>query len=102
MTGPPPGWSRLYASCSVADISGCMSSGCSCPHRLVTHDAPVTEGDDAVSLVGDIAVVGYHDHGLVIALVGEPEQRDDLRGIGAIQVAGRLVGQDQRGGVDEC
>src|SRR5262249_1633414 len=100
-TGPPPGWSPQYASGSVSGTSEYTSSGCSCPHRLVAHDAPIAEGDDAVGLQSDVAVVGHHDQRLMVALVGELEQRDDLLGVAAIQVAGRLVGQDQRGVIDQ-
>src|SRR5579859_6277918 len=98
MTGSPPGWSPQSAAGSAAGTSGYTSSGCSCPHRLVPQDAPVAERDDAAGLQGDVAIVGHHDQRLMVALVGELEQRDDLLGIVAVQVAGRLVGQHQGGG----
>ena len=70
--------------------------------RPVVDDAPVGELDDAVGDVGGVGVVGDHDDGLAELVDGAAQQRrarrrDDVR----VEVAGRLVGEHDRGPRDE-
>src|SRR5262245_52250443 len=58
---------------------------------LVAFDPAVTDVDDAVGVIGDVALVGHEDDG-VAALVELREQRHDLVARGGVKVAGGLVG----------
>ena len=54
----------------------------------------VTQADDPLGVGGDVVFMRDHDNGA--AFIVEPfEQRQDLLGGHAIQVAGRFVGQDE-------
>lgn len=63
---------------------------------LIARHLAVTDGDDAVGVLGDVALVGDQDNG--VALGVEPlEQRHDFHAGGGVQVARRFVGKQDRG-----
>src|SRR6266700_3021848 len=62
---------------------------------------PGVHDQDAICLSGDGRVVGNHDHGGV-AFAGNPQYQSDDFGCGLrVQAPGRLVGQEERGLVDQ-
>ncbi len=62
---------------------------------LVAHDATGLEGHDPLAQRGhDLGVVGGHEHGRA-HLVDAQQQLDDLPADERVEVAGRLVGDDQ-------
>ena len=75
--------------------------------RLTTHDfrlmtnQPVLPMHDAASARADGGVVGDDDEGLSVFAVQALDQLHHHGGGRAVEVAGRLVGPDDRGGVDE-
>ena len=69
-------------------------------HPAIVHDAPFGEADPALQRVGDRRVVRDDDH-RGAELVADPvEQADDQIAVGPVELAGRLVGEQQlrRGG----
>ena len=67
---------------------------------LVAHHAAVAHDEVALAVAGDVELVGDHDDGdaLVVEFL---EHAHDLDGGPAVEVAGRLVGEEDRGVVDE-
>ena len=63
---------------------------------------PVFDGDDAVRAQRNALVMRDDDDGLVEFLVELAQQRNDLFGIFAVQVAGRFVGQNDGRVVGQC
>src|ERR1700733_7878958 len=59
----------------------------------LAHEPPVAHGYQAIGGGGDPLVVGDHDERLP-ARVELVEQAQDVGGCGAVQVSGRLVGED--------
>ena len=57
-------------------------------------DATIGEEDHAVRVAGRDRVVGHHDDRLAELAHGMAHEREDLRTGGAVEVAGRLVGED--------
>jgi hypothetical protein len=72
-----------------------LSGAC---HRLVGDDAAVDQFDDAVAAGRQARVVGDDQEGGALAAVEFAEQGEDVVGRVGIEVAGRLVGEDQRRG----
>ena len=68
---------------------------------LFVHDLAVDHPHDPVGLAADADVVRDDQEGQVVLSVQLPHQGDDLVGVLAVEVAGRLVGPDDRGVVDE-
>src|SRR5579872_2957640 len=67
----------------------------------VVDDGAVTEPDQAFGSGGDLRVVGG-EHDCHAVFGAEPgEQVEDVGGVGGVEVAGGLVGQQQCGGVDQ-
>ena len=64
-------------------------------------DPPVADGDRAVQGVAHHRVVGHHHHGGAFGLVGRTDQVQDRGGRGPVELAGRLVGQQQPGPVGQ-
>src|ERR1041384_4796058 len=69
-------------------------------HRVVADDPPVTELDDAAGVLRDVGLVGHQDDGDAL-LVQRLEQRHHLDRGPAVEVAGRLVRQQNRGAGDQ-
>ena len=68
---------------------------------LVADDPALLERDDALAEGGDdVGVVGRHQHGHA-ELVDPQQELDDLPADQRVEVAGRLVGDDQARVVDE-
>ena len=65
------------------------------------HESSVKHGEAAVAAFGKLGVVGHKDDGGTV-LAGEFEEKiEDAIGIGGVEVARGLVGQDEVGGVGE-
>ena len=69
---------------------------------LVPDYEPVTHPDDPVGERADLGVVGHEDDGLATLTVEPSQEAEDLRRVGGVEVARRLVGQDQRRLVDQA
>ena len=68
---------------------------------LVADHAALLEGDDALPERGDdVGVVGGHEHGHA-ELVDPQQELEDLPADQRVEVAGRLVGDDDARVVDE-
>src|SRR5690606_29448253 len=69
---------------------------------LGLHQFAVDDADVAIGLGREIHVVRDNDYG-AMALVDElPEDREDLTPRGTVEVAGRLVGEDNLRTIGEC
>ena len=60
-------------------------------------DFAVLNADDAVRQLSDFLVVGDHHDGLAEFLARHPQKRQHVLTGAAVKVAGRLVGQQNRG-----
>ena len=69
--------------------------------RDVGDDLPVAHGDDARGEAGDVRLVRHEDHRHPALAVQALEERDDLEARRGVEVAGRLVGEEQRRAPDE-
>ena len=62
-------------------------------HNLgVVGHHPVEQVDHPVGQAGDAGIVGHHQDRLAVGMRAA-EQAEDVAGVGAVQVAGRFVGQ---------
>ena len=61
----------------------------------IVFDQPVAQSHHAVAVLGDLGFMGHDDDGLATAME-LVEQRHDLHGRRGIEVAGGLVGQQDR------
>ena len=68
--------------------------------RFARHDAAVEQMHDSVCLRGASWRVGHHHHGRTFAMQ-HAEHVHHVGTVAAVEVARRLVGEDQRGIVDE-
>src|SRR5450756_1811254 len=68
---------------------------------LVRLDHPVAERDDAGAVFGDVALVCDEEHGNPAFLVQRLEHVHDLDGGPGVEVAGRLIGEEDRRVVDQ-
>ncbi len=96
MAGPRRGAARC------ADFRWCVEGGGSCTpsrRRSSTH-LPVAEAHDALGLGGDVGLVGDQHDGAPFE-VEVREDREHVLGGVRVEVAGRLVGEDQRGVGDD-
>ena len=64
-------------------------------------NAAVAQANDAVGQGGGIGIVGDHEHGDAALLVEPAQEGKNLRAGLGVEVAGGLVGQDDRGVVDQ-
>ena len=62
------------------------------PCLLVAGDQPVANADDAPRVFGDVLLVRHHDDGVALPREFREERQDFRAGLG-VEVAGRLVGQ---------
>src|SRR5262245_3591575 len=80
------------------------SSGGSCDGSRATDvgdDVPVAEGDAALGELGDVGLVrDEHDRDALVAVEAD-EQVQDVEARLRVEVAGRLVGEQERGAVHE-
>src|ERR1700736_6692832 len=67
----------------------------------IGEDLAVLEADDAVGLPGDVRVVRDDDEGHAVLPVHASHQVDDLLAGLAVDLAGRLVAEYERGLVDQ-
>src|SRR5437660_12616406 len=67
---------------------------------LVGPDHAVADSDDAVSVLCDIVFMRDHDDGIALRMQAVHERHDLVASLG-VQVAGGLIGQDDRRIVDE-
>src|ERR1700722_2335130 len=67
---------------------------------MVAGDDTVADSDNAVGVLGDIWLVGYDDDRVAVGMEVVEESHDLVAGLG-VQVSGGLVGQDDRGLVDQ-
>src|SRR5712692_8358399 len=65
--------------------------------RLVAHDAPVAERDHAVGERGQRRIVGHQHQRTAEVAVQRDQEIDDLLARGRIEIARRLVGEEERG-----
>src|ERR687897_2906255 len=68
---------------------------------MLLDDEAVEHADDPVGRLADGDVVSDDEKGQPALDVEPPHQLDDLLGVLAVEVAGGLVGPDDRGVVDE-
>src|SRR5215212_6872994 len=68
--------------------------------RVVAGDQPVAEDDHAPRVRGDVGLVGDHDDGLALRRQLLEDAHDLLGGL-RVEVARGLVGEEDRGAVDE-
>src|SRR4051795_9814239 len=95
---PVPVSEKTYLSCMVPPPSVLEAVDAA---GLVTNDAAVVELDDALAhLVDDAGIVGGHEHGRAGAVDAVQELHDADAGV-RVQVAGRLVGDEDLGAVHE-
>ena len=74
-----------------------ISSALLCPREpVLVDDLAVLEEDDPVGVGGNARIVRDDDHGAAPVVRGFAQQADDLVAGLRVQVAGRLVAQDQR------
>src|SRR5687768_3027257 len=85
----------IAASAILKDSDRSRASFISAPPG-VALDQAVAQAHDAVRVGGDVVLVGDQDDGVALG-VQVAEHAHDLGAGGAVQVAGRLVGQDDRG-----
>ena len=64
--------------------------------QAVLDEASVPEGDDAVAPVGDGALMGDDEHGVVLLVAEFPEEPADVLGGGGVEVSGGFVGEEER------
>ena len=83
---PPPG--LIILGVRLLDLLGRAS--------LIGTDLAVPDVDDPVGVVGHVRLVGHEEHGDTHLLVEPDEGGDDLLAGAAVQIACRLVGQDER------
>jgi len=67
---------------------------------VIAGDDAVADGDDAVSVLGDVWLMGDEDDGVSLGVEVVEEGHDLVAGLG-IQVAGGFVGEDDGGPIDE-
>src|SRR5689334_22858647 len=67
---------------------------------MVAGDDAVANGDDTMSVLGDIRLVGDEDDGVAPSVEFIKEGHDLVAGLG-VEVAGGLVGEDDGGVVDK-
>ena len=67
----------------------------------VRHDSPVAHHDHPIRVGGDIGFVGYHDHRDALLAIELADDLHDLVRGARIEVAGRLVGKQYSGMVDQ-
>ena len=77
-------------------MSGVASWSARRPSSIVVADPAVADDEDAVRIGGRLRVVGDEDDRLVPLLAGAPERVEDLGAGRVVEVAGRLVGEQQR------
>ena len=65
--------------------------------RFDSANLPVAHVDDAVGDGGGLGIVGDHEHGLPEFAVGEAEHVEDRVGVFGVEIAGRLVGENDGG-----
>ena len=87
----------------VEVLAGVLAGGRFAGDAFEAHFAPNLGGhlavayhDDSADLIGDVGVVGDYKHGGPQRLVDPAEQVQYFRRRGVVQLAGRLVGQQQR------
>ena len=71
------------------------------PTCAIVHDQPVGDMDRAIGVCRHLGVVSYEDdsHAMNVQPLEHPQ---DLVAGMRIEIAGRLVGQQQRGVIDQC
>src|SRR5574338_411109 len=75
-------------------------SGGALAHGAVGRHLAVAEGDDPLGAGRDVGLVGHHDDRLSLRMQLLEHRHDFLAG-GAVEVAGRLVGQENARPVDQ-
>ena len=66
--------------------------------RVIRNHKAITDLDDALGALGNVRLVGDHHDGHAGLLVQLLQQREDLLGHAAVEVAGRLVGEEHAAG----
>jgi hypothetical protein len=61
----------------------------------------VFEGDDAVEAMGEFEIVGRNEGGKALGADDLDQDRHDVRPGGVVEIAGRLVGEEDLGVVGE-
>src|SRR5262245_27657534 len=98
----------MYKPSSYREVSGAMGGMAGypqarlCGHPVersggrVLHELALFQMEDALRPRGGVRVVGHHDHSLAkLAAKKLHDRQDFVRGLG-VQIAGRLVGHNQR------
>ena len=78
-----------------------LAHGCLLQGVMIADDAAVGEADDARCVFEQALVVGGEDEGETEAAVQVAHQVDELRGVAGVEVGGGLVGQHQRGTMND-
>src|ERR1039457_5383485 len=68
---------------------------------LIRKDSTIAHCDHSIGICGDIWFVGYHYYGDALLAIESANDFHDLMGGARIEVAGRLVGKQYSGMVDE-
>src|SRR5687768_994244 len=84
-------WVRIVVS-AMPTASRSIMSGRRFPAGGVAGDPAIPEDHHPPGMGGDVGLVGHHDDGLPLVVQGLEDPHDLLAG-GAVEVAGRLVGQ---------
>src|ERR1051326_551311 len=93
-------WTRIVSR-AIRTASRSSMSGRGLPRAGgIARDPPVPEHHHPGRVGGDIGFVGDHDDGLALHMQGL-EHPHDLLARGAVEVSGRLVGEQNRGLVDQ-
>src|ERR1043165_2795620 len=93
-------WTRIVSSAMRTASRSIISGGGLPGIRGVARHAAVAEHDDSRRVGRDVGLVGDHDHGLPLGVEGL-EHPHDLLARGAVEVAGGLVREENRGLVDQ-
>src|ERR1700738_2622883 len=98
---PRTGGSRLRRSPPIESLS---LGGVAGPLRVLfrSDDLTVAHMNNSIAIAGGFRVVRNHEHGLAQFPVGMPQHGQHDLGILGIQIARRLVGQNNRWLVVQC
>jgi hypothetical protein len=92
---------RKGCSAELADPSDGLIDGMAAGDLDVVDDGAVPEPDQPVAAGGDLRVMGGDDNRHLVLAAQPGRQAENCGAATGVQVAGRLVGEKQRRGVDQ-